>query len=130
MVNAVRTHGRVFQTGLQQRSAREFRLACDLVRDGALGNIRNVSIHFPGASSEVDLPAEPVPEGLDWNLWLGPAPWWPFNSRFHIYGRPPRVVPWDFCRDFGGGTLTSNAVHSFDIVQWGLGMDESGPHWP
>ena len=127
MVNAVRSYGRVFQTGLQQRSAREFRLACSLARDGALGKISHVYIHFPGASSEVNLPAEPVPEGLDWNLWLGPAPWRPFNSRFHIYGKPPRVVPWDFCRDFGGGNLTSNAVHAFDMVQWGLGMDGGGP---
>ena len=127
MVNAVRTYGRVFQTGLQQRSAHEFRLACGLAREGALGKISHVYIHFPGTSTEVDLPAEPVPEGLDWDLWLGPAPWRPFNSRFHIYGKPPRVVPWDFCRDFGGRNLTSNAVHAFDMVQWGLGMDGSGP---
>lgn len=127
MVDAVRRNGRVFQTGLQQRSAREFRLACSLVRDGALGKISDVYVHFPGTSSEVDLPAEPVPEGLDWNLWLGPAPWRPYNSRFHIYGKPPRVVPWDFCRDFGGGNLTSNAVHAFDVVQWALGADHTGP---
>ena len=127
MVNAVRTYGRVFQTGLQQRSAHEFRLACGLAREGALGKISHVYIHFPGTSTEVNLPAEPVPEGLDWDLWLGPAPWRPFNSRFHIYGKPPRVVPWDFCRDFGGRNLTSNAVHAFDMVQWGLGMDGSGP---
>jgi predicted dehydrogenase len=58
---------------------------------------------------------------------LGPSPWHPFNRRFHIYGKPPHVVPWHFCRDFGGGNLTSNAVHAFDVVQWALGMDESGP---
>jgi predicted dehydrogenase len=127
MVDAVRRYGRVFQTGLQQRSAREFRLAAHLVRDGALGKLHDVYVHFPGTSSEVDLPAEPIPEGLDWDLWLGPAPWRPFNSRFHIYGKPPRVVPWDFCRDFGGGNLTSNAVHAFDVVQWALGADGSGP---
>lgn len=127
MVDAVRRYGRVFQTGLQQRSAREFRLACNLVRDGALGKIHDVYVHFPGTSREVDLPAEPVPEGLDWDLWLGPAPWRPYNSRFHTYGKPPRVVPWHFCRDFGGGNLTSNAVHAFDVVQWALGADDSGP---
>jgi len=127
MVRAMRRYGRVFQTGLQQRSTREFQLACRLVREGVLGKIERVYIHFPGTSSEVDLPAEPVPDGLDWNRWLGPAPWRPYNTRFHYYGRPPRVVPWDFCRDFGGGNLTSNAVHSFDIVQWALGMDDSGP---
>jgi len=81
---------------------------------------------FPDLT-DVRLPAQPVPEGLDWDLWLGPAPWRPFNGRFHIYGRPPHVVPWHFCRDFGGGNLASNAVHAFDVVQWGLGMDSSGP---
>lgn len=127
MVEAARRYGRVFQTGLQQRSAHEFRLACQLVRDGALGKIQHVYVHFPGTSAEVELPEEPLPPGLDWDLWLGPAPWRPFNSRFHHYGEPQRVVPWDFCRDFGGGNLTSNAVHAFDVVQWGLGMDDSGP---
>jgi len=127
MVQTVRRYDRVFQNGLQQRSAREFQLACRLVQDGALGQVQYVYVHFPGTSSEVDLPAEPVPEGLDWDMWLGPAPWRSFNSRFHHYGQPQRVVPWDFCRDFGGGNLTSNAVHAFDVVQWGLGMDPSGP---
>jgi len=68
-----------------------------------------------------------VPEGLDWDLWLGPAPSRPYNKAFHPYGRPHGVVPWHFCRDFGGGNLTSNAVHAFDVVQWGLAMDHSGP---
>ena len=127
MVEAIRRYGRVFQGGLQQRSSPEFRRASALVQSGAIGKVQIVYVVFPGASSDVSLPTEPVPEGLDWDLWLGPAPWRPFNGWFHIYGRPPRVVPWDFCRDFGGGNLTSNAVHSFDVVQWALGMDESGP---
>jgi len=127
MVETVRRHGRVFQTGLQQRSTPEFQIACKLVREGALGKVTHVYVCFPGTCGDVSLPAEPVPDGLDWDLWLGPSPWRPYNSRFHIYGRPPHVVPWHFCRDFGGGNLTSNAVHAFDIVQWGLGMDESGP---
>ena len=127
MVEAIRRYGRVFQGGLQQRSSPEFIKASSLVQSGAIGKVQIVYITFPGASSDVSLPTEPVPDGLDWDLWLGPAPWRPFNGRFHIYGRPPRVVPWDFCRDFGGGNLTSNAVHSFDVVQWALGMDESGP---
>ncbi len=127
MVEAVRRYGRIFQTGLQQRSAREFRLACQLVREGALGKVDRVYAIFPGTSSEVDLPAEPVPEGLDWDLWLGPAPWRPFNSRFHHYGAPQHVVPWEFCRDFGGGALTSGAVHALDVVQWGLDKDHTGP---
>jgi len=120
-------YGRVFQTGLQQRTTLEFRLACDLVRRGRLGKISHVYVCFPGTVREVNLPGEPVPERLDWDLWLGPAPWRPFNHRYHEYGEPKNVVPWHFCPDFGGGNLTSNAVHAFDVVQWGLGMDASGP---
>ncbi len=127
MVEAVRRYDRVAQIGLQQRSTPEFIKASRLVRDGRIGKVKIVYVAFPGTSSDVNLPAEPVPEGLDWEQWLGPAPWRPFNSRFHHYGPPPHVVPWHFCRDFGGGNLTSNAVHAFDVVQWGLGMDESGP---
>jgi len=127
MVHTVERYGRVFQAGLQQRSTPEFITACDLVRRGAIGKLRVVYVGHPGTNDYVNLPPEPVPEGLDWELWQGPAPWRSFNGRFHRFGSPPRVVPWDFCRDFGGGNLTSNAVHAFDVVQWGLGMDASGP---
>ncbi len=127
MIDTVRRYGRVFQAGLQQRSDGAFRKACELVQAGALGKIRFVYVGFPGTSTDVSLPAEPVPEGLDWDLWLGPAPWRPYNRAFHPYGPPQGVVPWHFCRDFGGLNLTSNAVHAFDVVQWGLGMDHSGP---
>jgi predicted dehydrogenase len=127
MVEAVRRYHRVFQAGLQQRSTPEFRRACELVRGGAIGTVRIVYVNFPGTCDDVSLPAEPVPQGLDWDLWLGPAPWRPYNRRFHPYGQWHGVVPWHFCRDFGGGNLTSNTVHAFDVVQWGLGMDHSGP---
>jgi len=127
MADSARRYGRVFQIGLQQRSTPEFQKACGLVQKGAIGKVKIVYVCFPGTSDDVSLPTEPVPEGLDWDQWLGPAPWRPFNGRFHRYGRPPHVVPWHFCRDFGGGNLTSNAVHAFDVVQWGLGMDESNP---
>ncbi len=127
MAAAVRRYGRVCQIGLQQRSTPEFIRACQLVRAGALGAVRIVYVNMPGTSDDVSLPAEPVPEGLDWDLWLGPAPWRPYHHRFHPYGQWHGVVPWHFCRDFGGGNLTSNTVHAFDVVQWGLGMDASGP---
>jgi len=127
MVDAVRRYGRVCQCGLQQRSSGEFRKAAALVQGGALGKIRIVYTIGAGAAADVNLPAEPVPEGLDWDLWLGPAPWRPFNSQFHHYGRPPFVVPWHFCRDFSGGAISSNTVHAFDSIQWALGTDETGP---
>ena len=82
MVHAVRRYGRVFQGGLQQRSTAEFHKACDLVRRGAIGKIRVVYVNHPGTCGDVSLPAEPVPEGLDWDLWLGPAPWRPTTAVF------------------------------------------------
>lgn len=127
MVEAVGRHQRVFQAGLQQRSAPEFQAACRLAQEGAIGKLQYVYVGFPGTSEDVNLPPEPVPDGLDWDLWLGPSPWRPYNRRFHPFGPHHGVVPWHFCRDFGGGNLTSNAVHAFDVVQWGLGMDRSGP---
>ena len=127
MVEVVRRYGRVFQSGLQQRSTPEFQRACTLVRNGAIGSIRIVYVTHPGTVGYVSLPAEPVPDGLDWDQWLGPAPWRPFNKAYHHYGQPRFVVPWHICRAFGGGNLTSNTVHAFDVVQWGLGMDGSGP---
>ncbi len=127
MVDAVRSYGRVCQVGLYQRSAAEFQLACRLVLDGALGRIQRIYLKMPGASTEVDLPAEPVPNGLDWNLWLGPAPWHPFHHRFHQVGESRGVVPWSFCKDFGGGSLTSHTVHNLDVVHWALDLDEAGP---
>lgn len=127
MVDAVRRYGRVCQIGLQQRSTFEFRKACRLVRAGRLGKVRIVYVSHPGTNDYVSLSPDPVPDGLDWNLWLGPAPWRPYNRRLHIYGNPPHVTPWHFCRDLGGGNLTNNTVHAFDVVQWGLGRDTSGP---
>jgi predicted dehydrogenase len=127
MVDVARRYERVFQIGLQQRTNAEFRQACELVQRGRIGEVKQVFVAHPGTCGDVNLPPEAVPEGLDWQQWLGPAPWRPYHSRFHRYGEPPHVVPWHFCRDFGGGNLTSNAVHAFDVVQWGLGMDESGP---
>jgi len=127
MTDVVHRYGRVFQTGLQQRSTLEFQVASELVQKGRIGKVKIVYVGFPGTVEEVSLPAEPVPDGLDWDRWLGPCPWRPFHSRFHQYGQPRDVVPWQFFPDFGSGNLTSNTVHAFDVVQWALGMDDSGP---
>ncbi len=126
-IDAVRRHGTVCQVGYQQRSWENFQFACQLVRDGALGKIDRIYMVHNGASVESDLPAEPTPPTLDWDLWLGPAPWRPFNHRLHYLGNPLNVVPWSFCRDLGLGGIGSGGSHAFDVVHWGLGLDESGP---
>ncbi len=127
VVAAIERYGCVFQTGLLQRSWSEFRLACQLVRSGRIGKVQHVylSAHRP-PNDEVP-PPQPVPAGLDWDLWLGPAPFRPFNSLYHDYGKPQRSVPWYMVRDFGGGGITGDMVHDMDIVQWALDMDHSGP---
>lgn len=120
IVNAARRHGRVFQTGSQQRSGGTFRFACELVRNGRIGKVKTIHVAVGGPSGECFLPAEPVPEGLEWDLWLGPAPWRPYHSRLHPYS-------WRSFRDYSGGQMTDWGAHHFDIAQWAMGMDESGP---
>jgi predicted dehydrogenase len=120
MVQAARASGRVFQTGSQQRSSEEFRRASELVRSGRLGKLTEVLVEVWGSSRRCYLPAEPVPSGLDWDRWIGPAPWRPYHSGLH-------PGTWRAYRDFSGGTLTDWGAHHLDIAQWGLGTDGSGP---
>jgi len=124
MVTAARRYGRVFQTGSQQRSSAEFRTACELVRNGRIGEIKHVGVSVGGPSAERYYPEEPIPEGFDWEFWLGPAPWAPHNSTrcSGDYGGGWRMV-----RDYSGGMMTDWGAHHFDIAQWGLGMDHTGP---
>lgn len=127
LINAVHRYNRVFQAGLQQRSTREFRTAVELVRNGRIGRIKTVYMNWIGGSREMHLPAQPVPDTLDWELWVGPSAWHPFNHEYHQLGQPKSVIPWSNNRDFGGGTILGNGAHPFDITQWSLDMDRSGP---
>jgi len=132
MVEAVRRYGRIFQTGSMQRSDFKFRRACELVRNGYIGQVKNVSLclntaGFPMYPAPCDLPEEPVPDYLDWDTWLGPVQWRPYNSRL---APPMDDKAWPHWRDyegFAGGLMTDWGAHHFDIAQWGLGMDSSGP---
>ena len=120
LVKTVRRYGRVFQTGSQQRSSREFRFACEMVRSGRIGEIKTVHVSVGGPSRPCYLPAEPVPAGLDWDMWLGPAPVRPYHHDMHPFR-------WRSFRDYSGGGMTDWGAHHFDITQWGLGMDGNGP---
>jgi len=124
MVKAARDNKRIVQTGSQQRSGKEFRQACELVRNGALGKLTGVKVGLPGPNW-VDRAKKPVPDSdapanLDYEFWLGSAPERKYNAnRVHYLFR--------FFWDYSGGQQTNFGAHDLDIAQWGLGMDESGP---
>lgn len=127
MVNAARKYDRVFQTGSMQRSWPEFRQAAELIRNGYIGDIKSIKVNVGPPPVAYDLPAESIPDGLDWAKWLGPNAPVAFNAEL----APPvskDVYPnWRNYREFGGGMVTDWGAHMFDIVQWALGMDNSGP---
>jgi predicted dehydrogenase len=124
MVAAARRHNTVFQTGSQQRSSDNFRYACELVRSGRIGEVKAVHVGIGQPSGEAYLPPEPVPDGLDWERWLGPAAWQPYSAE-RCSG--DYSGGWRLIRDYSGGMTTDWGAHHFDIAQWGLGMDGSGP---
>jgi len=123
MVKAVRQHGRILQTGSHFRSSPQNRLACELVRNGRIGKVQRVQT-FIAPQNAVDpgpgWKPEPVPEGLDYEMWLGPAPKVPYHSGRCFYR-------FRFNLDYSGGQTTNFGAHSNDIAQWGLGMDATGP---
>ncbi|HNW07764.1 MAG TPA: Gfo/Idh/MocA family oxidoreductase [Verrucomicrobiota bacterium] len=127
MVTAARKYDRVFQTGSMQRSSSEFRKACELVRNGRIGRVKQVIVDVGPPSMPCNLPAEPLEPGLNWDLWLGPAPERPYNSVLSPRGVHTHFPDWRNYREYSGGMMTDWGAHHFDIAQWGLGMDESGP---
>jgi len=126
-MRAVEPNGRVLQTGSMQRSMIEFRVACELVRNGAIGRVEEVLCSFGPPPVPCDLPGEPMEPGLDWDLWLGPAPSRPYNSILSPRGIPQDYPRWRDYLEYGGGKVADWGAHHLDIAQWGLGMDESGP---
>ncbi|HVR73976.1 MAG TPA: Gfo/Idh/MocA family oxidoreductase [Planctomycetota bacterium] len=128
-IDAARKHERVVQTGSQQRSSvfGQFRLACEIVRSGRLGQVKTVTIGVGGPSRPCDLAEEPMEPGLDWDMWLGPAPKRPYNSVLSPRGVHDTFPNWRAFREYSGGAHTDMGAHFYDIAQWALGMDESGP---
>lgn len=129
MVKATRKYNRVFQVGSMQRSRENFRHACELVRNGYIGEVKEVKVWLgtPPVAVPCDLPPMDEPDFIDWNFWLGPAQVRGYHSDLAplipetFWGR------WRYYKEFGGGMLSDWGAHMFDIAQWGLGMDESGP---
>ena len=124
MVAAVRRYGRVFQCGSQRRSSARCRRACELVRNGRIGRLHTIRVGLPGGHSNpgYTMGDEPmaVPEGFDYDRWLGPAPWAPYtHKRCH----------WTFrwVLDYSGGQLTDWGAHFIDMAHWGMGTERTGP---
>src|SRR5690606_4589479 len=125
MVEAARKYKRIVQVGTQQRSAAHFQQAVTLVRSGIIGTVTavrcwNVSNQAPEGIGNP--PDSDPPEGLDWDMWLGPAPKRPFNpNRFGVY---PNVFSYfRYFWDYAGGMMTDWGVHLIDIVQWAMDVD-------
>jgi predicted dehydrogenase len=127
VMEAVKRHKRVLQTGSMQRSMHEFRVACELVRNGVIGKIERVTCQVGKPGRPCDLPEESLEPGLDWERWIGPAPMRPYNSTLSPRGVFNSYPDWRSFSEFGGGAVCDFGAHHFDIAQWGLGMDESGP---
>ncbi len=121
IADAVRKHGRVFQTGSQDRSRRQNWEACMLVRNGRLGKIKRVIGHNHASPELNGLPGHDAPADLDWDMWNGPVHPHPYHPQFR------EMRGWVTFRDFGGHSMTSNGTHGMDQIQWALGMDDAGP---
>jgi len=123
MRDTVNRYGRIWQTGSWQRSVANFRHGAELVRNGRIGKVTRVEVGLPTGGGGELRPVQPVPEGLDWDFWLGPAPWRPYTG----FGRQGPHWDWRWVMDYSGGQLTDWAGHHIDIAHWGLGLDDTGP---
>lgn len=120
MVDIVRRHGVVFQTGTQSRSNGTIQRVIELVRNGAVGNLQRIEGWLPQyGGGPVVAPSDP-PEELDYDRWLGPAPWRPY-IRERVHGNFRVTL------DYSGGTITDHGVHRCDVAAWGAGKELEGP---
>lgn len=128
LVNTATQYGAVFQHGTQLHSMSGTRRACELVRNGRIGTIKEIRIGSPSGHATGLHPEQPVPKGLDYNLWLGPAPYKPFTHS-RVFVDPTIKLPgWYFLSDYSkAGWIAGYGVHDLDIAQWAIGMERSGP---
>jgi predicted dehydrogenase len=123
MVRAVQKHNRILQTGSQHRSGPSARRACELVRNGRIGRLERIITTVPVNNAVDPGPGwkpSPVPEGFDYDFWLGPAPMAPYHEGRCFYR-------FRFNLDYSGGQVTNFGAHAFDVAQLGHGTDRTGP---
>jgi predicted dehydrogenase len=119
--DAVKRYGRVLQVGSQERSRATCRFACELVRNGYVGQLKKLTVNLPTDRRTCPpQPVEPVPAGFDYDMWLGPAPYEPYTSkRCHFSFR--------YIQDYTPGELIDRGAHVGDLAQWGSGNMFTGP---
>lgn len=127
LMDTVNASDIIFQTGSQQRASDNFRYACELVQNGYVGEIKKVEVGVGGPPVPCSLPTDKMEEGLDWERWLGPAPMRGYSPVLSPRGVHNHFPSWRNFSEYGGGGMTDWGAHHFDIAQWGLGMDKSGP---
>lgn len=127
MVTAARKNKIVFQTGSMQRSTANFRHACELVRNGYLGAIKEVIVTVGEPAVPYNLSPEPLRPGVNWDAWIGPAPYNEFNAILSPPVEQDIFPRWRYYKEYGGGIISDWGAHMFDIAQWALGMDHTGP---
>ena len=132
LVNAVKRHDRVLQVGSQQRTIAVNRFACEFIREGGLGKISHVELrNYPSPMRYASLPAERIPDDLDWNMFLGPTPLRAHNRKLWVKEEfnVGRLLwrGWDLYRDYSGHLMTNWGAHAIDMVQYALAKDKSGP---
>lgn len=120
IVDAVEKNNIIWQMGSWQRSEENFHKGAELVYNGAIGKVDYVEVGLPNGGHYVGNPPPMTPpQGLDWDMWLGPAQKVPFRGVVHFH--------WRWIMDYSGGQLTDWAGHHIDIAHWGLGFDGQGP---
>ena len=134
LVKAVRNNNRILQVGSQQRSDPAFQHAVKMVQEGKLGKILKIKAKFGAPPTPYDLPRTRIPEGLDWDKWLGPLPLYvhyndDMNPPISLNPRKDEHCwgAWRWYRETGGGFTTDWGAHMIDIAQWAIGMDGRGP---
>ena len=127
LTQAVRDSNRILQTGSQQRSSKEFRVAAELVRNSVIGKLQRIETSFGDPAGPYNLATEDMEPGLDWDRWCGPGPLKGYSSVLSPRGVHNHFPAWRMTREFGGGMITDWGAHHIDIAQWGLGVDELGP---
>jgi predicted dehydrogenase len=129
LVDAVKKNKIVFQTGSQQRSefGGRFRRAVAAIRAGKLGELKTIRIGVGGPSRPCDLPEQETPDNVNWDLWLGPAPLRGYHEDLCPKGLHNHFPAFRQYQEYAGGMLADMGAHHFDIAQWAMGMDASGP---